>query len=194
MHPEFISRISMPESFKKPPSIPISPNSFSIRTTFSPAIASFRSFFINVVFPAPRKPEIISIFVIMTPLSCHPRGIPVFLSVRLNFILYTDQIHCRTFIFHYQLLTLTHFLTKSSTAASSDVWKAAEIREIFSYNIVFLYSLQDLAKSSLIERLRLRICWHPAVSPLSRLPHHLNDTEYPEHRQIHHNNAGSRRN
>ena len=119
MHPEFISRISMPESFKKPPSIPISPNSFSIRTTFSPAIASFRSFFINVVFPAPRKPEIISIFVIMTPLSCHPRGIPVFLSVRLNFILYPDQIHCRTFIFHYQLLTLTHFLTKSSTAASS---------------------------------------------------------------------------
>ena len=115
--PEFISRISMPESFKKPPSIPISPNSFSIRTTFSPAIASFRSFFINVVFPAPRKPEIISIFVIMTPLSCHPRGIPVFLSVRLNFILYTDQIHCRTFIFHYQLLTLTHFPAKSSTAA-----------------------------------------------------------------------------
>ena len=64
IQPEFISRISMPESCKKPPSMPISPNSFSISTTFSPAMASSRSFFINVVFPAPRKPEIISIFVI----------------------------------------------------------------------------------------------------------------------------------
>ena len=80
MHPEFISRISIPESFKNPPSIPISPNSFSIRTTFSPAIASFRSFFINVVFPAPRKPEIISIFVIMTPLSCHLCHVSVVLT------------------------------------------------------------------------------------------------------------------
>ncbi len=112
MHPEFISRISMPESFKKPPSIPISPNSFSIRTTFSPAIASFRSFFINVVFPAPRKPEIISIFVIMTPLSCHPRGIPVFLSVRLNFILYTDQIFPLPH-FHFSL-PITNFNTFSN--------------------------------------------------------------------------------
>ena len=65
MQPEFISRISMPASFKKPPSIPICPNSFSIRTTFSPEIASFKSCLINVVFPAPRKPEIISIFVIL---------------------------------------------------------------------------------------------------------------------------------
>ena len=36
MQPEFISRISIPASFKKPPSIPISPNSFSIRTTCCP--------------------------------------------------------------------------------------------------------------------------------------------------------------
>ena len=64
MHPEFISRISMPESFRNPPSMPISPNSFSIRTTFSPEMASFRSFLINVVLPAPRKPDIMSIFVI----------------------------------------------------------------------------------------------------------------------------------
>ena len=64
MQPEFISRISIPASFKKPPSIPISPNSFSIRTTFSPEIASFNRRLIKVVFPAPRKPEIISIFVI----------------------------------------------------------------------------------------------------------------------------------
>ena len=35
MQPEFISVISIPASFKNPPSIPISPNSFSIRTTFS---------------------------------------------------------------------------------------------------------------------------------------------------------------
>ena len=65
MQPEFISRISMPESFRKPPSIPISPNSFSIRTTCSPAMASSRSFLMNVVLPAPRNPEIISIFVIL---------------------------------------------------------------------------------------------------------------------------------
>ena len=31
----------------------------------------------------------------------------------------TKNCDSRTFIFHYQLLTLTHFLTKSSTAASS---------------------------------------------------------------------------
>ena len=55
----------MPESFKNPPSIPISPNSFSISTTCSPEMASCKSFLINVVFPAPRKPEIISIFVIL---------------------------------------------------------------------------------------------------------------------------------
>ena len=64
MQPEFISRISIPASFKNPPSMPISPNSFSISTTCSPEMASSSSFLINVVFPAPRKPEIISIFVI----------------------------------------------------------------------------------------------------------------------------------
>ena len=67
IQPEFISRISMPESFKNPPSIPIWPNSFSIRTTCSPLIASCKSFLINVVFPAPKKPEMISIFVMMIP-------------------------------------------------------------------------------------------------------------------------------
>ena len=65
MHPEFISRISIPASFRKPPSIPISPNSFSIRTTCSPARLSFNNFLINVVFPAPKNPEIMSIFVII---------------------------------------------------------------------------------------------------------------------------------
>ena len=44
MQPWFISRISMPESFRKPPSMPISPNSFSMRTTFSVFRASFSSF------------------------------------------------------------------------------------------------------------------------------------------------------
>ena len=63
IQPEFISRISIPASFKKPPSIPISPNSFSINTTCSPLYASLSSFLIKVVFPAPRKPEKISIFV-----------------------------------------------------------------------------------------------------------------------------------
>ena len=64
MHPEFISEISMPASLRNPPSMPISPNSFSMRTTFSPWMASSRSFLIKVVFPAPKKPEITSIFVI----------------------------------------------------------------------------------------------------------------------------------
>ena len=36
IQPELISLISIPDSFKNPPSIPISPNSFSIRTIFSP--------------------------------------------------------------------------------------------------------------------------------------------------------------
>ena len=67
IHPEFISVILIPASFRKPPSIPISPNSFSISTIFCPANTSFISFLINVVFPAPRKPEIISIFVISVP-------------------------------------------------------------------------------------------------------------------------------
>ena len=65
IHPEFISVISMPESFKNPPSIPTSPNSFSIRTICSPLNASSIIFLINVVFPAPRNPEIMSIFVIL---------------------------------------------------------------------------------------------------------------------------------
>ena len=68
MQPEFISRISIPASFKKPPSMPISPNSFSISTTCSPFTASSSSFLIKVVLPAPKKPEIISIFVI----ALHP--------------------------------------------------------------------------------------------------------------------------
>ena len=68
MHPEFISVISIPASFKNPPSMPTSPNSFSIRTIFSPLKTSSIIFLINVVFPAPRKPDIISIFVIVLSL------------------------------------------------------------------------------------------------------------------------------
>ena len=63
MHPEFISEISTPASFRKPPSMPISPNSFSMRTIFSPFRASSRSFLMRVVFPAPKKPEITFTFV-----------------------------------------------------------------------------------------------------------------------------------
>ena len=65
IQPEFISVISIPASFKKPPSMPISPNSFSISTSFSPANAWLINCLINVVFPAPKKPEIISTFVIL---------------------------------------------------------------------------------------------------------------------------------
>ena len=74
IHPEFISVISIPDSFRNPPSIPISPNSFSISTTCSFPKASFKSFLIRVVFPAPRKPETMSIFVI------------IFLLIRRNLI------------------------------------------------------------------------------------------------------------
>ena len=64
MQPEFISVIWMPASLRKPPSMPISPNSFSMSTSFSPPNASLMSFLMRVVLPAPRKPEKISIFVI----------------------------------------------------------------------------------------------------------------------------------
>ena len=70
IQPADISVISMPASFKNPESTPMSPNSFSMRTTFSPAYASLMSFFIRVVLPAPRKPEKMSIFVIFfTPFT-----------------------------------------------------------------------------------------------------------------------------
>ena len=64
IQPEFISVTWMPASLRKPPSMPISPNSFSIRTIFWPEKDSASSFLINVVFPAPKKPEIISMVVI----------------------------------------------------------------------------------------------------------------------------------
>ena len=81
IHPEFISVIFTPASCKKPPSIPISPNSFSIKTTFSPTYASLISFLISVVLPAPKKPEKISIFVIGYLFTFYS-FIPVFLSVK----------------------------------------------------------------------------------------------------------------
>ena len=70
IQPEFISLISIPEFFRKPPSIPISPNSFSIIIVLPLSLLPSTSLFINVVFPAPRKPEITSIFVfaIFSPL------------------------------------------------------------------------------------------------------------------------------
>ena len=75
MQPEFISLISMPASLRNPPSIPISPNSFSINTIFSPLYASSISFLISVVFPAPKNPEKISIFVISFFISIPPSQI-----------------------------------------------------------------------------------------------------------------------
>ena len=64
MHPELISLICTPLSFKNAPSTPISPNSFSIKTTFSFLRSLAKSFFIKVVLPAPRNPEITSILII----------------------------------------------------------------------------------------------------------------------------------
>ena len=65
MQPELSSFTAMPASCMKPPSTPISPNSFSMSTSFSPAYASLMSFLMSVVLPAPRKPENISIFTII---------------------------------------------------------------------------------------------------------------------------------
>ena len=64
MQPEFISVTLMPAPSRKPPSTPISPNSFSISTSLSPVKASLMSFLMRVVLPAPRKPEKISTLVI----------------------------------------------------------------------------------------------------------------------------------
>ena len=72
IQPEFISLISIPASFRNPPSMPISPNSFSISTVLLPSRASCKSFLIRVVFPAPKNPETTSIFVILTILSLKP--------------------------------------------------------------------------------------------------------------------------
>ena len=47
--------ILIPASLKKPPSIPISPNSFSISTTFLPENDSAISFLIRVVFLHPKN-------------------------------------------------------------------------------------------------------------------------------------------
>ena len=66
MHPADISLICTPDSFRKPPSMLISPNSFSISTSFSPGKASASSFLIRVVLPAPRKPETMSILVMVS--------------------------------------------------------------------------------------------------------------------------------
>ncbi len=116
IQPEFISVISIPASFKKPPSTPISPNSFSIRTSFSPANASFKSFLIRVVLPAPRKPDTISIFVI----SSH------FLSINKDFS--TKSANFITKGERYT--TLPHFnhiiyLFNSAFAVSANTVKAA---------------------------------------------------------------------
>ena len=63
MHPEFISRTSTPAPPSRAPSIPISPNSFSMIAIFSPARLSASSLRISVVFPAPRNPEMMSTLV-----------------------------------------------------------------------------------------------------------------------------------
>jgi branched-subunit amino acid transport protein len=56
IQPALISLILTPASFKKEPSIPISPNSFSIKTTFSFLnFALSNNFLITVVFPAPKN-------------------------------------------------------------------------------------------------------------------------------------------
>ena len=86
IQPEFISVISIPASLRKPPSIPISPNSFSIRTTRSSEYASFISFFIRVVFPAPKNPEYISTLII----ASSPHGAP---PAKINIYLYNYSLY-----------------------------------------------------------------------------------------------------
>ena len=67
MQPAFSSDTVMPTSFMNPPSMPISPYSFSSSTTFSFFRLPVSSFRISVVFPAPRKPEITLILTISVP-------------------------------------------------------------------------------------------------------------------------------
>ena len=63
IHPELISFTSILLSLSKSPSIPTSPYSFSTIATFSSFTKVSKSFFIKVVLPAPRNPEIISTFI-----------------------------------------------------------------------------------------------------------------------------------
>ena len=77
MHPAFSSLILMPDSSRKPPSMPISPNSFSISTTCWPWKDSRISFLIRVVLPAPKKPEK------NIDLGCHISNCLVFFSLYL---------------------------------------------------------------------------------------------------------------
>ena len=65
MQPLFISVTSMPAFFMKPLSMPISPNSFSMSTTRWPLYTLAIISLMKVVFPAPRKPDTISTFVII---------------------------------------------------------------------------------------------------------------------------------
>ena len=80
MQPELISLIFIPLSFKKAPSIPISPNSFSIKATFSFVKQEENNFLIRVVFPAPKNPEIISTLTISTPFNFYSLNIRQLLS------------------------------------------------------------------------------------------------------------------
>src|SRR5699024_6781932 len=71
MQPAFSSFTWMPASRIKPPSMPISPNSFSISTSFSPPQASWISFLMRVVLPAPKTPEKMSILVLFSAMAVH---------------------------------------------------------------------------------------------------------------------------
>ena len=99
MHPEFISRISTPASLRKPLSMPISPNSFSMRTTCSPLNASLRSFWMSVVLPAPRKPEIISIFVILSTPVLSDRFFRISVHIQNYFVTARDKFQGVRIIF-----------------------------------------------------------------------------------------------
>ena len=55
MQPEFISVISTPASLRKPPSMPISPNSFSMRDDLLTVEGLVQQLLMRVVLPAPKK-------------------------------------------------------------------------------------------------------------------------------------------
>ena len=58
MHPSGISTTSYPLSLIKSPSTEVSPNSF-YKITLFPLFKLLKNFFMNVVFPAPKKPDTI---------------------------------------------------------------------------------------------------------------------------------------
>ena len=130
IQPLFISVICTPVSCKNPPSIPISPNSFSIITFFSLGYASRRSFLIRVVLPAPKKPDIISIFIFLSPLFRFSISISV-----LGFII---EFSCSFFILS--------FISSTVITSFSGIF---DLNNFFNQFVSFIQKILPLAEAKI---------------------------------------------